>query len=191
MTECSKCEGTGWKPVMVDGERRVTPCECKQRARLEAEKLQPGGFIAASNLVPGLAQNLGSARQPNGPELVEAALARHAGDLTPEEIQIARLIGRRVGQAAAIRIRDLIDALGGGSTDRDIKGMVERLRTIAKLPIAATKAPPYGYFIPGTAREVDDAHDRYMQEGIKLIVLAQNFREDKDLVQRLRGQLEL
>ena len=29
---------------MVNGERRVTPCDCRQRARLETEKLQPGGF---------------------------------------------------------------------------------------------------------------------------------------------------
>lgn len=127
----------------------------------------------------------------NGSDLVEQALARHAGDLTPEEIQIARVIGRRVGQSAAIRIADLIRALGGGYTDRDIKAMVERLRHIAKLQIAATKVPPYGYFVPATDAEGREFFDRHVREAVKHLRVAQLFHGDRDLMQELRGQLGL
>jgi DNA replication protein DnaC len=30
---CPLCEGTGWKPVSVGGDRRVTRCDCRLRAR--------------------------------------------------------------------------------------------------------------------------------------------------------------
>jgi DNA replication protein DnaC len=33
--DCPVCEGTGWKPLEVDGVRRVTRCECQEGKRLE------------------------------------------------------------------------------------------------------------------------------------------------------------
>ena len=30
---CSQCEGSGWKPVVMDGVRRMTKCDCKLRER--------------------------------------------------------------------------------------------------------------------------------------------------------------
>jgi DNA replication protein DnaC len=30
---CPQCEGTGWKPISVGGERRVTRCDCRLQAR--------------------------------------------------------------------------------------------------------------------------------------------------------------
>src|SRR5579862_3811312 len=33
---CSLCEGTGWKPVAIGSERRVTRCDCQLRVRGEA-----------------------------------------------------------------------------------------------------------------------------------------------------------
>ena len=32
-TVCPQCDGTGWKPVEVDGVRRVTRCDCQQTER--------------------------------------------------------------------------------------------------------------------------------------------------------------
>jgi DNA replication protein DnaC len=29
-SDCPECEGTGWKPVEVDGVRRVVPCDCRE-----------------------------------------------------------------------------------------------------------------------------------------------------------------
>jgi DNA replication protein DnaC len=29
-SDCPDCEGTGWKPVEVDGVRRVVPCDCRE-----------------------------------------------------------------------------------------------------------------------------------------------------------------
>jgi len=187
MVDCSQCDGTGYRSVEVirpDGGRTSYAVACDHGRGASAPAGGVSRIDSFSHLVIG-------SFEINGPELVEAALARRAGDLTPEQIQIARLIGRRVGQAAAIRIADLIKGLGGGYTDRDVKAMLKQLRRILKIPIAATKAPPYGIFIPGTAQEMDDAHDRYMREGIESIITSQLFREDLDLVQRLRGQLGL
>jgi DNA replication protein DnaC len=31
--DCPQCEGTGWKPVEIDGIRRLTPCDCKSAER--------------------------------------------------------------------------------------------------------------------------------------------------------------
>lgn len=33
---CSKCEGTGWKPVSIGGDRRVTRCDCQLRERAQS-----------------------------------------------------------------------------------------------------------------------------------------------------------
>jgi len=33
---CSLCEGTGWKSVSIDPERRVTRCDCRLQARAQA-----------------------------------------------------------------------------------------------------------------------------------------------------------
>jgi hypothetical protein len=182
MIDCPQCEGTGYVSKQVGNTSYAVRCDHGKGAGAPAGGFEPMGKLAESIV---------ARVKTNGPEWIEQALARHSGDLSREEIRIARLVGRRLGQASAIRLQDLIAALGGGWTDRDIKGMVERLRTLARLPIAATKAPPFGYFIPATAAEADAMHDRYLREGIKLIRLAQQFRPDKDLVQELRGQLEL
>lgn len=42
-----------------------------------------------------------------------------------------------------------------------------------------------------TAEECDAAFDRYVQEGIRLFLLARLFKPRADLVQALRGQLAL
>ena len=31
--DCPQCDGTGWKPVEVDGIRRVAPCDCQNLER--------------------------------------------------------------------------------------------------------------------------------------------------------------
>ena len=31
--DCPQCDGTGWKPIEVDGIRRVTPCDCQNLER--------------------------------------------------------------------------------------------------------------------------------------------------------------
>lgn len=41
--DCPKCDGTGWKPVELDGVRRVTRCDC-------AEEQQSGQLLAQSRI---------------------------------------------------------------------------------------------------------------------------------------------
>ena len=120
--------------------------------------------------------------------------------LTPIDREIGVLIQRHVGEANAIRICDIYAVVWPDEMQdpkqvdrliRAVKKSVERLRIFARLPIAATKVPPYGYFIAATAEECDAAFDRYVQEGIKMFLLARLFKPRADLVQALRGQLEL
>jgi hypothetical protein len=111
--------------------------------------------------------------------------------LTPAELTLARIIAGRVGQAQAIRIRDLAAMLGEGWHDREVKEAVRRLREVAAMPIAATKVPPYGLFMCATAEEARDMHDRMLGEGIRLLKHSQLFGRDRDLVRVLEGQLEL
>jgi DNA replication protein DnaC len=33
LKDCPQCEGTGWKPIEVDGIRRLTPCDCQSAER--------------------------------------------------------------------------------------------------------------------------------------------------------------
>jgi hypothetical protein len=100
------------------------------------------------------------------------------------------------GREHAIKIIDVIRDLEnidfGPDPERQVKKIVMRLRTVARLPVAATKEPPYGYFIPVTAEEVADMRERMFREGLKLIVQSRDlFGEDKRLVRELEGQLRL
>src|SRR5690242_20825325 len=76
------------------------------------------------------------------------------------------------------------------SLARSVKATVEKLRMLARMPIAATKRPPYGYYIPVTAEECDECYRRLFGEGVKLIMVARLFKPDANLVEELRGQLK-
>ena len=166
---CALCDNTGYRPI--DPENRaagVIPCDHRRDG---------GGFTAIGD-------------------------CRLAIDdlLTPPEKQIREVILRRRGRENAISIGQLAATIYGAdrknlgewdSAVRGIKRTVEKLRTLGRIPIAATKTQPYGYFLPATAEEGDDCHDRLFTEGIRLIVLSQLFKRDADLMQRLRGQLGL
>jgi hypothetical protein len=79
----------------------------------------------------------------------------------------------------------------GKDAARDIKDSVRRLREFMNLRIAATKKPPYGYFMVETAQEADEFAERIFGEGVKLMRLCRMFRPERDWVQELRGQLVL
>ena len=184
--DCSLCKDTGWVAYQIDGMRRVKRCVCKTRQTAAADRQAPGGFVRADQATQGI-------RELPLPDLAHAALM-------PGDRQIAALISQRRGKAQAIRIREICarlwpqaasDLANFDGLARAVKAAVERLRKLGRLPIAATKEPPYGYFLPATAEECDEVHDRLFAEGIKLIVHSQLFRPDRDLVERLRGQLEL
>ena len=182
MVECSQCGGNGWYSVeRPDGRggyvSALARCEHGRNGAAPA-----GGFTPISSLTHQLIESLENAA------------------LTPNDKRIAALVRTHIGQANALRIREICEEMWPEEMAdpkqfdrlaRAVKESVERLRTFARLPIAATKVPPYGYFIPQTAEEWDAAFDRYVQEGIKSFLLARLFKPQADLVQALRGQLEL
>jgi hypothetical protein len=138
--------------------------------------------------------------EPIGPALDRLIGSWEDAALLPHDKQIAALIQTQVGQRNARRIRDICweiwpeemaDPKQFDRLARAVKESVERLRTFQHLAIAATKVPPYGYFLPETAEECDAAYNRYVREGIRLFLLARLFKPRADLVQALRGQLEL
>ena len=111
--------------------------------------------------------------------------------LTKAEIALAQMVEGHIGQAQAIRIKTLAVLMGEGWEERSIKDSISRLRVIAHMPIAATKVPPYGLFMPATAEEAHETHDRLFGEGVRLIILSQLFARDRDLARKLEGQLDL
>lgn len=177
---CQQCDNTGYRPI--DPENRaagVIPCDHRRDSRLGTRD-------------PGL--------EPIRPSLHRLIESMENAALTPLDREIGALIQRHVGEANAIRICDIYAVIWPDERQdpkqidrltRGVKKSVERLRIFARLPIAATKLPPYGYFIAATAEECDAAFERYVQEGIKMFLLARLFKPRADLVQALRGQLEL
>lgn len=183
---CELCNNTGWMAILVDGVRRMTRCTHLAAERAEREKQRPGGFTAIGEVIkpsPGCLS-----------PKIEDLLAQRpvlAALLTREDLVVAKLIQVHIGKAAAIRIKDLMTTLGQGWTERDVKAALEKLRTLAGMPIVGSKEPPYGLFLPATAAECDEAFDRYVREGIKLFMIAKLVKPSANLVQHLRGQLEL
>ena len=135
MAECPKCEGTGWKPVLVDGKPAVIPCECKQIARAAAEKERPGGFESIGGL---------SARRPDVPN-----------NFPPLHRHLIEILARHLGHDRAVAIRNLGPQLYGDGDphDREIKALVRELRR-AGLKIGSKRTEPAGYFMITNAREL-------------------------------------
>ena len=123
------------------------------------------------------------------PEPIARSLSRVVDSLfSPAELQIRELILARRGKQNALPIRDILKGLDQRWSDRDVKAVVEKLRMLNKLPIVASKSPPYGYFIPATAEEIDEAYDRYVTEGIALFKIAKLVKPSGDLARELHGQ---
>ncbi len=202
---CSLCDNTGWMPILVDGVRRMARCTHLAAEKAEREKRNPGGFTAIMDIAQGLGirdSGFGKTLSPNPepltpasptPTIEELLRARPilSDLLSPEDLMVARIIQSHVGKEAAIKIKDIMAALGEGWTERDVKAALEKLRTLAAMPIIGSKEPPYGLFLPATAEECDEAFDRYVREGIKLFMIAKLVKPSANLVQHLRGQFEL
>lgn len=171
MASCKECDNTGWKPVEVNGVRRLKPCD--------------HGVAAAV------------------PTAVAEAFAEAVESLfTPEEKQLRGLIVARRGRAAAISAGEIAaelwpDEYAGAdwrkreNLRRTVTAAVEKLRRIGRLPIAAAKDPPGGYFVAITPQECAIEYRRHRDEGIAQLVVARLFRPDADLVRELEGQLGL
>lgn len=195
---CAHCNDTGWMNVRYgpNNERMgVARCVCRTRAKAEQEKQAPSGF-----------QNTGSVLKRNSELRVTSSELQSMGE---PDSKIAEIILGHRGKSDPISIEAICKELwwrewayrGEGDASavhsrrnnliRSVKASVERIRKEARMPIAATKAPPYGYYIPVTAEECDECYRRLFGEGVKLILLSRLFRPDADVVQELRGQLRI
>ena len=167
---CPACGGSGWKSIFKDGRSSVIVCDCR-RSRTGMQSI--GEILGTS-------------------KAIEAVL-------TPHDKQIRAILQGHVGRENAIRSAELAALVFDGAGDpkrkeefrRNVTQSIERLRTFARLPIAATKEPPYGYFLAETEAEWGEMHERYMRELVRIARLARLFRPQADIVQRLRGQMEL
>ena len=176
---CPHCGDTpGWRLMIVDGVRRIIRCECRTRNTPEQEAKNPAGFRPLKEIME---------RSP----VVKAAL-------TETDRRVAGLIEKCQGAQSAVTSAEIAASLWPGSSmdareherlRRMVTASVRNLRDLGRLPIAASKATPPGYFMPVTSEEFRDMHDRLFREGLKLIQLSQLYDRDKDLVRRLEGQL--
>ncbi len=194
---CEKCQDTGWKRVVIDGVERVTVCDCQVRARAEEAKAHPGGFTPVGEInqkseitlrqsSASLSEVEGRNRNPDGVAYAAARVAL----LSKPEREIGMVILDHRGRGQAIKIDDL-RAMFPELDARRVKQAVETLRVVARVPIAATKEPPYGYFIPETAEECDEMYRRHVRELVAHARVARLFRPDADLVRELSGQLRI
>lgn len=183
---CPICDDTGWRPVMIGGDRRMTRCECLTRQRAAEEKGHPGGFTAAGFVARQMVGAL--PKSPTRLADILAARPELEAALTGADALVGKLVETHVGKARAISIRELLPLLGEGWTDRSVKRAIQHLRDVAGLPIVASKEPPYGLFIPETAEEVDEAYERYVGEGIALFRIARLVKPTADLARELHGQ---
>src|SRR5690242_20344271 len=146
---CTYCHGTGWMNVeYTSGGQTLTGvkrCVCRTRELAAQDKERPGGFESTAGILRGAQDDRGGA--------LDAVL-------NETDRKIARLIEGRKGQEQAIQIDDIICEIwpgwsgwGADKYRRSVKQTVEKLRMLARMPIAATKRPPYGYYIPVTAEE--------------------------------------
>jgi hypothetical protein len=170
MANCPQCDGTGWKRIEIDGVVYRRRCN---------HGVQALGLEAVSISVNA------------------AFRARLGGD----EVRIHDLILERRGKEQAIRIREVVDAIWPEGIvprtnqeeqdcHREVKRVIARMRDEGKYPIIGDKGESAGYFLPATAQERQDYHDRMIQEGWKLIALSQLFVRDEDLGERLKLHAE-
>lgn len=177
---CPQCDGTGWMRITEGGVSRVTRCVCRTRNTPAQEAERPGGFEPLAAVMQ---------RSP----AVKAAISA-------TDTRVAELIQAHRGAGDPITIRDIIATLWPGTSMdinqaeryvRQIKDSVKRLRNLAEIPIAASKAKPYGYFIAQTAGEMEDMYERHKSELIEHAKICKLFARDRNLVRELEGQLGL
>lgn len=160
---CEHCQGVGFKDVVVNGVHYAVKCD-HGAASAPAAIADFAGSQAVSDLV-----------------------------LTPLDRAVRGLISVRIGRVNAITIAEILPSLEAGFINADarsVKDSVRRLREFCGMRIAATKRPPYGYFIVETAEEADEFSERIFQEGVKLLRLCRLFKPERDWVQELRGQMK-
>ena len=167
MAQCAQCDGTGYKPVTVGSVTRYTRCDHGAAAR----KPQAVG------------------------EVLSAAVEML---LTDDDRKIREILRERQGAAAAMTSGDIGSkvwpqhVLAGGDAEerrRWVTNSIEKLRRLAKMPIAASKIRPYGYYLAVTAAEFDEMYERHKNELIAHAQIMKLFRPEADVVQELRGQL--
>jgi len=178
--DCSLCGNTGWMRVegQVTGDpARVTRCVCRTRAKAAEAAKHPGGF-----------RSIG--------ELLERAPAVKAV-INATDKRVAEIIEKCQGAAAAVTSGEIAGALWPGTSmdpkqaenlRRAVTESVARLRSLARMPIAASKLKPYGYFIPVDAREWREMYDRINNEAVKLHDWATLFNRNADAVRAVEGQ---
>ena len=162
-SDCTQCDGTGWRPVEIDGVRRVTRCDHGASARRRAE---PITVFVDPVFRARLSQDEGA--------ILEIILA-HRGAENP--IKIREIVDLVWPQAIEVQ-RTLQEEQ---DCQREVKRAVAKFREEGRIPIAGSKGSDGGYFVPAGQDELQDCHDRLLREGWKLIALSQLFVRDKEL----------
>jgi len=167
MVNCPQCDGTGWRPVMVDGVRRVAPCDHgRGPGAAKPRPASPGPLFATAE--ERQIRDLILSRRG----LENAITARRIIEIVwPETLTVRRTHEEQ------------------NNCERLVKDVVEQLRE-ARVPVGASKGSPAGYYLAESEQDRQEVHDRLLREGEKLIKLSQVFCQDADLVELLGRHLE-
>lgn len=115
---------------------------------------------------------------------------------TDEEVRVWRQIRDRFGRENAIRALDIAEATRIGadnsevSRSRHMRDLVKHLIEFHKLPIASTCGPPYGYYRPWGAQEVNECYRWLVGLALSILKHASIFKKTSNL-EALLGQLEM
>ncbi len=115
---------------------------------------------------------------------------------TDEEVRVWRQIRDRWGRENALRAIDIAEAAGIGADNtpaarsRYVRDLIKHLIELHRLPIASTCGPPYGYYRPWGAQEVNECYRWLVGLALSILKHASVFKRTSKL-EALLGQLEM
>lgn len=109
-------------------------------------------------------------------------------DWTDVELTIWREIQNRYGSENAISAKKIAEK--HQMAERSVRKTAKHLIEFHHLPIMSTCAPPYGYFRPWGAEEVNECARWLMSAAKSILVRASAIRKNSN-IEKMIGQLDL
>jgi hypothetical protein len=191
MNECSKCQGTRWKTVEIDGVERLVPCDCRLEARATEEAAHPGGFIRAGEIAR---ISVPAAEEITPSDGIRYAAGR-AASLEHPDREVAAIILDHRGENHPVTIAEISAMLWPGepTKEREIKKIVARLsdpQGPARLLIASSRrADSPGYYLITNQEELDRARAHTLQHLIAWARRLRAFKPSRQECEEIYGQL--
>jgi hypothetical protein len=110
--------------------------------------------------------------------------------LDPTEAAVWRALQRRHGRAFAVQVAALAREVE--ISPRQVQIVVHRLRVYHGYPIASAAAPPAGYYIPESSKEIEDFYHEQKSKALGTLAAAAAVKRTSlaDLLGQLRLEID-